>query len=401
MGNIEKEIEDFLLDIECLDRLKPWIDSQNIFDILKLSTQEIRHSNFLAWLFDPNESHSFGDKIIKDVVCKLVRENREQCENMGFDSIKMMLLDYSSFKIYREREHIDLLMVSDSEKTIFCFENKVFSGEHDTQLSRYMKKVDEMYRGYKTMYIFLTPDGLEASEEEWLILSYRELIKIIIDNKEKTTLSTQEQVYIDNYINTVRRSIMQDEELSKVCSEIYYKHKKALDLIFENIPDASNDLFDSLKSVFKNYNVGNQAILDSYGATKTYIRFNTQYTSSIFPKFIDGRISNWNTPYRTYYEIINKKDRWILQFAMNSGNINDEERAFCEKVTSILDKGKTLKKNWVWKTFNISRNLLPSNIEEMTDEEIENDKDNILDSVIKEIFRSIKVFEEKLIDKNI
>ena len=39
---------------------------------------------------------------------------------------------------------------------------------------------------------------------------------------------------------------MQDEELSRVCSEIYYKHKKALDLIFENIPDANNDLFESL-----------------------------------------------------------------------------------------------------------------------------------------------------------
>jgi hypothetical protein len=366
-----------------------------------LSTQEIRHSNFLAWLFDPNESHSFGDKIIKDVVCKLVRENREQCEKIGFDSITMMLLDYSSFKIYREREHIDLLMVSDSEKIIFCFENKVFSGEHDEQLNRYMRKIEEMYHGYKVMYIFLTPDGLEASEEDWLTLSYRDLIKIIVDDAEKTVLSIQEQVYIDNYINTVRRSIMQDEELSRVCSEIYYKHKKALDLIFENIPDANNDLFESLKIEFKNYNMDNQEVIDSYGETKTYIRFNTKYILSIFPQFTDGRMGNWNTPYMSYYEIINRKDRWILQFAMSSANINDNERKICEEVTSILDRGKTLKKDWVWKTFNISRNLLPSNIEEMTDEEIENEKNNILESVIKETFRCINIFEDKLRNANL
>ena len=36
----------------------------NIFKILKLDNYEIRHSNFVAWLLDPNGSHKLGDKFL-------------------------------------------------------------------------------------------------------------------------------------------------------------------------------------------------------------------------------------------------------------------------------------------------------------------------------------------------
>lgn len=42
-----QEVENFLEDIECLDELKPWTSKFNLFDVLKLKTFEIRHSNML------------------------------------------------------------------------------------------------------------------------------------------------------------------------------------------------------------------------------------------------------------------------------------------------------------------------------------------------------------------
>jgi len=44
----EEAIKNFLLDINCLDSLKPWISKINLFDILKILRMEIRHSNILA-----------------------------------------------------------------------------------------------------------------------------------------------------------------------------------------------------------------------------------------------------------------------------------------------------------------------------------------------------------------
>lgn len=43
----EEALQNFLLDIECLDELLPWTGTFNLFDVLKISRTEIRHSNQL------------------------------------------------------------------------------------------------------------------------------------------------------------------------------------------------------------------------------------------------------------------------------------------------------------------------------------------------------------------
>lgn len=53
----EEALQDFLLDIDCLDELLPWTKRFNLFDVLKISRTEIRHSNILSWLLNPNENH--------------------------------------------------------------------------------------------------------------------------------------------------------------------------------------------------------------------------------------------------------------------------------------------------------------------------------------------------------
>lgn len=56
----KEALQNLLLDIQCLDRLSKWSNRFNLFDVLKISGTEIRHSNVLAWLLDPNENHGLG-----------------------------------------------------------------------------------------------------------------------------------------------------------------------------------------------------------------------------------------------------------------------------------------------------------------------------------------------------
>ena len=60
----EKALKEFLLDIECLAPLSKWTSKRNLFDILKITRTEIRHSNMLAWLLNPNENHGLGDSVL-------------------------------------------------------------------------------------------------------------------------------------------------------------------------------------------------------------------------------------------------------------------------------------------------------------------------------------------------
>ena len=48
----EEALKNFLLDIDCLNELQPWTGHFNLFDVLKISRTEIRHSNVLSWLLN-------------------------------------------------------------------------------------------------------------------------------------------------------------------------------------------------------------------------------------------------------------------------------------------------------------------------------------------------------------
>lgn len=63
--NVEKEsLLRFMQDADCLESLSKWTNELNIFDVLKISRAEIRHSNMLGWLMDPNENHGLGDSFL-------------------------------------------------------------------------------------------------------------------------------------------------------------------------------------------------------------------------------------------------------------------------------------------------------------------------------------------------
>ena len=129
-----KKIEEFLLEINCLDKITPYSNKNNIFKILRTQKTEIRHSNFLAWLLDVNESHNLGDKFITALIGKVIKENR----NMFSNITDWTLLDYSQENVIREwgkdknqKNSLDILIEINSEKNkrLIAIENKVYSKE--------------------------------------------------------------------------------------------------------------------------------------------------------------------------------------------------------------------------------------------------------------------------------
>ena len=219
----EDAIKNFLLDIECLDQLDEWTGKFNMFDILKITRAEIRHSNVLAWLLSPNENHGLNDSVIKGLF-QFVVSSFSDNNNDIFDTL---LMDFRSFNIMREMHHIDVLALSEKEKYILCIENKIDTKEHDNQLARYQKIIEENFPEYKKTYIYLSPSGVESSlPDTWFAMSYTDIVNIIENSCRKIKLLPEAEMLINNYIETIRRDIVGDERLAKICSEIYYKHKR-------------------------------------------------------------------------------------------------------------------------------------------------------------------------------
>ena len=286
----EQALQKFLLDIQCLDELLPWTGKFNLFDVLKISRTEIRHSNVLGWLLDPNENHGFGDAFLKGIFQRIVENDTAG----RYDIFGVLLSDMYSFIVQREWNNIDVLLTSYDERIVLAIENKVGSQEHSDQLNRYRKIIEKEFPNFKQIYIYLTPYGEEPSDvENWDILSYTDIVEVLEDLVGRINLQQDVGIMVNNYIEIIRRDIVEDQQLTEVCNKIYNKHKRALDLIFEHRVDENSQkkriIIDTL------INLGEKGEI-IYGDSWGNMAFRTEKMDELLP-LLDVPESSWGSNY--------------------------------------------------------------------------------------------------------
>lgn len=387
-SNNNKELEylkSFLLDIECLNELSEWITDFNIFEILKISRMEIRHSNVLAWLLDPNENHGLNDSVLRGLFQLIIKN-----DYIDIDIFQILLMDLNSFYVKREWNDIDLLIESKEKKIVLCIENKIYSGEHSNQLKKYHEFVETTYPDFTKIYLFLSPYGVDSSKPDiWHSISYTDIKNIIENSCKNIQLLPQAELLINNYINTIRRITLDDEKLVEVCNEIYKKHQKALDLIYENRVDNVMFISNTIKKWFKKKSEEGKIIFDLNDSSKTILKFKTETMSKILPDS-ENTFSGWNTRNYYFYEIVNTGDnKTRINFEVNSINIPDELN---EKINILFkENNKKIKENWKWSNIKTIHKF--SLNDEFDENEITEELNKGLKKVIEFEKKMIKAFD--------
>jgi hypothetical protein len=106
-----------------LEKLESRLNRFNPLKILKVNELEIRHSNILAWLLDPNENHGLGQEFIKKFMGEVILSNENIDLNM---SIKDMYFNnFYDLQVLREWQSIDILLISNINKVVIIIENKI------------------------------------------------------------------------------------------------------------------------------------------------------------------------------------------------------------------------------------------------------------------------------------
>lgn len=311
----QKALEDLLMDMEVLEQIESKIREFNAFETLGIINTEIRHSNVLAWLLNPQENHGLGDTFLKKFVQSLFYKGQNNNNSNSLNLFDISLMDYFDFTIRREWRNIDVLAVSEQNKLVIVIENKIWSKESRHQLGKYMNIVESEFKDYKKIYVFLTPNGdIPSDEENWLISNYGFVTNILEKSMElkKESLNLNVKYFIEQYLEILRRYIVGDLDLEKICREIYYKHQKALDLIFEYKPDIFSDIAFCINGIIDN---NLKVIKDD--SNKTYIRFTTQNLDKIVKK--NG--STWTSTNRILlYEIQNRNNRVVIKLYIGPGD---------------------------------------------------------------------------------
>lgn len=334
MQNSDRQaLVDFLLDIDCLKPLEGRGDDVNLFDILKITNREIRHSNILAWFFDPNESHMMGDDFIRAFVSCVVKYCKAE-----IDPFKYLMQDFFSYQVLREANDFDIVLYSKKESTVIIIENKVWSGEGKNQLNNYLERARQIYSDCdKMLFVFLTPEGREASNTSWISVSYRDIVDILSEIRNHHSLTDEVNLITDNYIKTVRKNIMdeRDEELYTLCNEIYNKHKAALRLIFDNVKIDNSFDTDIISGVLMKLAADGRILY----APEYRLKFFTPEMDKLLPRISENK-SSWGTNYTYCFWLEKTSDSLVIHFELGSYGTNEAERKLMEDMVVASQKKK-------------------------------------------------------------
>lgn len=392
----KKCLKNLLEDMDDIEeRLSKWTGKTNIFQILKLSKNEIRHSNFLAFLFAPNETHNLSGEFFKMFLKRYIDSNDDTKAAINY--FDALLNSYEDLIVYRENKNIDILLVSEKNKIVVCIENKILSSESGGQLNKYQRYIERNYSNYKKIFVFLTPDGNEPKNPSWGIITYKDIVEILEQLMQKNSMEKKVYYLIKDYVDILRRDVGMDDEIKEIVRKIYQQHKEALDLIFENIPDnlslMSELYIEALEQIAKE----NEIIFDPKYSGKSIVRFQIPEFTDLFPDLPLSHPGGWSNHKMYAFEILNKGGNSIGKIKLVfTGKIPEENKKFVEEL--MLTTGvKKKKENWEW--WNVAEwkiNKVNMRFIEELYTKLENEgRDQVVKEIKKSLEKILKDIKEK------
>ena len=244
-------LERFVVENEPLLELEERIGRFNIFDALGIVRAEVRHSNFLAWLLDPNESHGHGALFLRAVLMDLLRQSEPDLRLLS--PIELDGAELRGVRVRREYRNIDILIECEEPKFVIAIENKIDSSEHSGQLERYKNAIRDEYGDVRSQFVFLTREGDEPSDEDWTTYSYRDIHHTLrrVRNANIGSIGDDVTTFLDHYLGLIGSRMMDDPTIDELCRTIYKNHRRAIDLIIEKTGSESPG-YQDIKSLIEN-----------------------------------------------------------------------------------------------------------------------------------------------------
>ena len=209
----------------------------NLFEAVGAVRGELHHSNFLSYLLSPNRGHGLGARPLLEVLRAILE--RIDPPSRPVMTLELIAGDLDDAIVYRERENIDLLIEIGSLKLVVLVENKIDAKAGDGQLARYRQLVEARYPDHRHLLVFLTPDGAEPDQPEYVVFSYSDLARVleVLVNDETPSVPSESQMIVRHYVEMLRRHIVEDEHLRDLAVRLYERHSEAFDFVFKCRPE--------------------------------------------------------------------------------------------------------------------------------------------------------------------
>ena len=255
---ILSSLSDLVVNCPELTEIESLLSQFNLFRVLKFEEGEIRHSNVLSWLLDPDESHGLGDLFLRRFLMLVLNDSESglrELDPVGIDSA-----EFRSVEVLREWSHIDIaikfqLVDENEEDWVVVIENKINSKQHSDQLTRYRKVVESAFAEDKKLFILLSKNEEEPDDEAYVEATYEQVNEALslAFKAKNNSIGEGPRILIQNYLNLLEEKFMSNSRVAELAAQIYKSHKLALDTIFEHIPDEKEYLGSLLREKISNY----------------------------------------------------------------------------------------------------------------------------------------------------
>jgi hypothetical protein len=194
----------------------------SLMKILGIESNELVHSNFLAWLLDPLESHRLGSRFVEEFLGKVATRT------CGFDSPS---LDFSNLRVDREvtgdESRLDIRIWNPRGSFQCVIENKILSGEGADQTDRLYRTFHD--KSSQELFVFLALDETAKPKNGiFKSLPYREVLPIL-QILLQVSRDADTRFLIRNYVNTLERLIVSENfEGFSERTKLYYKYQKCI-----------------------------------------------------------------------------------------------------------------------------------------------------------------------------
>ena len=272
MENLSEEQKEIIAEMSQMLRSEEFIslqtehDKKSIFEILKITHNENRHSAFLAWML--SDSLGIGNFPIECLMA-LYYSKKESIPQVG--KLRGDFFIETEQRI-TDKRRIDIFGISKEDKVVFAIENKIKSSEHDNQTNAYYQWLKEKYpeSEYQLVCLFLTVDDEEADCPEFVNITYQDMFDEVIEPCLKHPgLPEENRWLLQHYANNLTTPFSDDSGTEApiayvhkdACYKIWSKHKEVLKKIFEvnNTPTEKIEEGDAytvcLRKTYRDYRV--------------------------------------------------------------------------------------------------------------------------------------------------
>lgn len=246
------------------------INQNSILDIYGIARSETHHSKFLAWLFNPNESHNTGELALRKLLNIAVRRGLEQNnQSKDFLWVKKRVLTSASLsststsnvqvltESYVEAQgkkgakgRIDILVsnLALGGKLInIIIENKIYSNEHDEQTTTYFEGINQKFSSQNdiNIFLYLTPksnwempkeDGPSCTCKGFIEINYQDILTEVLTSILEEPISSATRIAIEDYIHCITSPSIHSKNYNSMATD------KETDAMLKKFWDTNEEL---------------------------------------------------------------------------------------------------------------------------------------------------------------